>query len=145
VRPLFFCFLLTSVGGLIILGLVGEIYILRHDPEYGAKSENWTRYWLILPFAIVLSGYLLIHACSVGTDYLKFAVGHAKLREVTATITDRKGPPGMFIFADQLTLSGGQDLSLPYSDLPAVGGTYRFTMLPTENVALSYGTVRPSH
>jgi hypothetical protein len=136
VRPTFLVCGVITISVISVLGLYAEGMKLYFDRVYRGANSNLPRYILIsVGFAAVV-----VFCLPLGARYVKDLYGvyvlHTPLREVTGTIKHRSGLAA--ILGEGLQLTDGSYLNLPYSDLPAVGGTYTFTMLPTENVVTYY-------
>jgi hypothetical protein len=120
----------------MIVGLINVYYDTARKGALDTKAK--IRLFLLVPIGILVLPFMALNAFSISRDVALHEFGGAPLRVVPATITERAGFPGAFIFADRITLNNTMDVTLPYSDLPQVGARYTFTLLPTENVVVYY-------
>jgi hypothetical protein len=142
IRPAFLTAAEISLIIVMLFGLYGEGSHLYHDVNYRYVNSNLKRYLIIGPIGLIFIIFGIQIPLRQTTDLLKVYIFHASLREITTTVVDRESLPMGFIIAEGLKTTEGRFLTLPYSDLPAIGGTYKFRLLPKEDMVVYYEPVR---
>jgi hypothetical protein len=137
-RPGLFSFTIFALGFLMILGLLSEYFHIRYDKAYGSRKGNRLRFYITLPIAVLIILFIFFQSYLIFSDIAAHVFNGQPYRTIQATITNRTGLPGVFIIGDGLVLDGTMQVTLPYSDFPAVGRKYTFTLLPTDNIIVDY-------
>src|SRR6266852_5908287 len=134
IRPVFLTAGEVSLIAVMLFGLYGEGSKLYHDANYRQINNNLKRYLMIGSLGLIFIVSSMQIPLRQLSDLLNVYLYHAQLRELNATIVERESLPMGFIIAEGLRTADGRFLTLPYSDLPVIGTTYKFTLLPKEDL-----------
>jgi hypothetical protein len=142
IRPVFFAAAQATILGNVIFGLFGEGRRLYRDVQYRRTKNKFTQYAILAAVSVILIPILLLSVVKGTGDLVDYWLYGAPVRQLTATIIRREGFTPVFFIADDLRTADGRLLTFYYPDLPAIGGTYTFTLMPTEDTILFYRPVK---
>jgi putative effector of murein hydrolase LrgA (UPF0299 family) len=138
-RPAYYALDLAFILFMVPIALLVE---KNTRPSQSMTTSQKAFVYIAAAIILVVGLRSIVSAYRIAADLSDHWLYQTPYRSVEATITARTQLPGAFIVGDDLVLDNTLAVTYPFSDMPSVGQRYRFVLLPTENVVVSY---EPAH